>query len=451
MSMVNQVAQAMQTVLTTAAEQAARDSGFRQRDSKLGGAAFAQTLVFANLSHPSATLEDLAQTAAAAGVTVTPQAFDQRFTPQAADYLQRVLAATVEQVVAADAVVLPLLRQFQGVYLEDSTTVALPDALRDQWPGCGGGNADDEGTQAAIKFQVRLDCCTGRLHGPLPSAATVPDQRGALPTDDLPAGALRIADLGYFSLDVFQRLQQRGVYWLTRWQPGTDLFTATGQKLSLVTYLTQQAGKVVDVPLRLGATHRLPCRLVAFRVPKPVAAKRRRRLLKKAQRKSRTASPTALALCDWNVFLTTVPTSLAGAAAVSVLARLRWQIELLFKLWKSDAHLAEVRSSKPWRILCEVLAKLIGAVLQHWLLLVSCWQDPARSLRKAAKAVRGMALALAASLHELAALERCIAVIERCLRVAARINKRRKQPHSYQLLQHPTLYGEEVSEQRKVA
>src|SRR6202035_2688177 len=167
MSMVNQGAQAMQTVLTIAAEQAARDSGFRQRDSKLGGAAFAQTLVFANLSHPSATLEDLAQTAAAAGVTVTPQAFDQRFTAKAADYLQRVLAATVEQVVAAEAVVLPVLRQFQGVYLEDSTTVALPDALRDQWPGCGGGNADDEGPQAAIKFQVRLDCCSGRLNGPL--------------------------------------------------------------------------------------------------------------------------------------------------------------------------------------------------------------------------------------------------------------------------------------------
>src|SRR5262249_38946351 len=241
LTIVNQVAQAMQTVLTTAAERAARDSGFCQRRSKLGGAAFAQTLVFGHLHQPDATLEDLAQTAAAAGVTVRPQALDQRFTPQAAAYLQRVLTATLQQVLAADPVVVPLLRRFRGVHLEDSTTVALPDALKDPWPGSGGGGAaDEQGTQAAIKFQVRLDYCTGRLTGPLPGVATVPDQRAALPLDDLPAGALRIADLGYFDLDVFGRLQQRGVYWLTRWQPGTAVFTAAGQDLGLATYLGRQ-------------------------------------------------------------------------------------------------------------------------------------------------------------------------------------------------------------------
>jgi hypothetical protein len=203
--------------------------------------------------------------------------------------------------------------------------------------------------------------------------------------------------------------------------------------------------------VRLGASQRLPCRLVAFRVPKPVATIRRRRLLKKAQKKGRAASVTALALCEWNVFLTTVPTGLADVAAVSVLARLRWQIELLFKLWKSDAHLAEVRSGKPWRILCEILAKLIGVIVQHWLLLAGCWQYPERSLRKAAQAVRGMALSMAASLPSLPALKRCVVIIARCLRVAARINKRRRQPHNYQLLQHPSAYGNSTTAQKKAA
>src|SRR5262249_55021021 len=115
------------------------------------------------------------------------------------------------------------------------------------------------------------------------------------------------------------------------------------------------------------------------------------------------------------------------------------------------AQLAAVRSSKPWRGLCTVLAKLIGVVLQHGLLVVGCWQYPARSLRKAAKAVRGLALALASSLDDVAALGRCIVVIARCLRVAARINKRRQQPHSDQLLQQPTVYGEATSAQKKAA
>jgi hypothetical protein len=441
--MVTQVAEAMQTALTTTAEEAARASGFCQRRSKLGGAAFAQTLVFGCLGNPGTRLEDLAQTAAACGAAVYPQALDQRFTPQAADYLRRVLAAAVGQVCAADAAVAPLLRKFQGVAIEDSTTVALPDALQEHWPGCRGGGADEQGTQAAIKFQVRLNCTTGQLTGPLPVAGAAADQRAALPIEDLPAGALRIADLGYFDLDVFARLRRRQVYWLTRWQPGTALFTADGRELALLTYLQGQKARVVDLPVQLGASHRLPCRLVAFRTPEHVAEKRRRRLRKKARKKGKKPSAQQLALCAWNLFLTTVPAGLASAAEVSVLARLRWQIELLFKLWKSDGRLDEVRSRKPWRVLCEVFAKMIAVVVQHWLLLVGCWEFAERSLRKAAGVVRQMALALASGLTERAWVERCIAVIQRCLKVAAKINKRRGQPHSYQLLQHPTVYGEE--------
>jgi hypothetical protein len=443
MSMVTKVAQAMQTVLTTSAEQAARASGFCQRRSKLGGATFAQTMVFGCLGNPCTKLEELAHTAAACGAAVYPQALDQRFTPQAADYLRRVLAAAVAHVLAAEPALLPLLRKFQGVAVEDSTTVALPDALREHWPGCRGGGEDGQGTQAALKLQVRLNCTTGQLTGPLPVAGAAADQRAALPLEDLPAGALRIADLGYFDLDVFARLQQRQVYWLTRWQPGTARFTADGQELVLRTYRQRQKGRLVDVPVYLGASHRLPCRLLAFRVPAHVAAKRRQRLHKKAQKKGKKPSAQQLALCAWNLFLTNIPLALAGPAEVSVLARRRWQIELLFKLWKSDGRLDEVRSSKPWRILCEVFAKLLAVVVQHWLLLVSCWQFAERSLRKAAGVIRQMALALASGLAERGWVERCITVIQRCLRVAAKINKRRGQPHSYQLLQHPSVYGED--------
>ncbi len=442
MTIVTAVAQAMQTVLTTVAEAAAHASGFVRRKSKLGGAAFAQTMVFGCLANPRTTLEDLAQTAAACGAPVHPQAIDQRFTPQAADFLHRVLTAAVQQVIAAEPVLLPLLRKFQGVDIEDSTTVPLPDDLRAHWPGCRGGDATEAGTQAAIKFQVRLDCATGQLTGPLPVAGSASDQRSALPIDELPAGALRIADLGYFDLDVFARLQERGVYWLSRWQPSTPVFDAAGQEIKLLTFLRQQKGRYVDVPVQIGKQHRLPCRLIALRVPAAVAEKRRARLRKKAQKKGRKPSATALALCEWTLLLTNASAALLSVAEVSVLARLRWQIELLFKLWKSDGRIDEVRSSKPYRVLCEVFAKMTAVVVQHWLLLVGCWHYVNRSLRKASRVIRRMALALASGLAEQRWVERCIRVIEQCLRTAAKINKRRGKPHSYQLLEEPTVYGD---------
>src|SRR6267143_1035265 len=47
--------------------------------------------------------------------------------------------------------------------------------------------------------------------------------------------------------------------------------------------------------------------------------------------------------------------------------------ELLCKLWKSHGRVDESRSTKPWRILCAVDAKLLAMLVQHGVFLVSCW------------------------------------------------------------------------------
>ena len=84
MASIAQVSQAMQTVLTTVADTAAHTTGFVQRVSKLTGARFTQTLVLGFLSNPQATREELAQTAATRGRTISQQGRDQRMTESGA-------------------------------------------------------------------------------------------------------------------------------------------------------------------------------------------------------------------------------------------------------------------------------------------------------------------------------------------------------------------------------
>src|SRR5262249_60273548 len=103
---------------------------------------------------------------------------------------------------------------------------------------------------------------------------------------------------------------------------------------------------------------RLTARLLAVRVPQDVAETRRRRLRAAARDKGRQVSATRLALAAWTIFVTNVPVERLTLWEGLVLGRMRWQIELLFKLWKSQGRVDGSRSTKPWRIRGGAHAKL---------------------------------------------------------------------------------------------
>jgi hypothetical protein len=437
---VAQLGTELQTLFTTTATTLARETGFVQRASKLTGAAFVQTLLFGWLNNPQATLQQLAQMAGTVGVPISPQGVEQRFTPTAAQFLQRMVEVALGSVVASDPVAIPLVHRFAGIYLLDSSIIVLPDEFSALWPGCGGRT--EPHTQAAIKLQVQLDLSTGALVGPLLQPGRAPDREGGA-YSALPVGALRLADLGYFNLPVLGELGAAGVYWLSRLYLQTYVFDQAGKQLDLCRWLNQQGAQTIDQEVVLGVTEQLPARLLAVKVPAQVAEQRRRRLRKEARRKGRTASARHLALADWTILVTNVPPDQLTVTEALVLLRARWQIELLFKLWKSGSRLDESRSTKPWRCLSELYAKLLVVLVQHWVLVLSCWSYPDRSLTQAAQTVQRYATTLALALPDLQRLGEVIEGIQRCLQVGCRITRRRKHPSTYQL-----LLGEAACEQR---
>jgi Transposase DDE domain len=440
MTTVPQLAQTLQTLFTTTADAAARATGFVQRRSKLTGAAFVQALVFGWLANPHASLAALAQAAAVAGVAISPQGLDQRCGEAAAAFLEAVLAAAVQAVVAAEPVAIPLLQRFTAVVLLDCSTIVLPDALGLWWPGCGGSSATH--TSAALKLGVRFDLCRGALGGPLLYAGRTHESTTPIQSAPLPAGALRLADLGFFDLAVLAASAAQDGYWLSRLHFTTAVYDAQGRRWDVLDLLAAQGAVAqADLPIALGAQQRLLARLLAVRVPQEVADQRRRRLRATARDRGRTPSAARLAWCDWTLLVTNVPPDMLAVREALVLARARWQIELLFKLWKSHGHIDESRSGKPWRVLCEVYAKLLAMVVQHWLLLTGCWAYPDRSLVKAAQTVRHHAMHLASALACPAALGTAITVIHCCLAAGCRLNRRKRKPNTYQLLLDPTLGG----------
>lgn len=432
MTSIEQVGQAMQRILGDKADQFARKTGFVQRESKMGGAEFVQTLVFGWLSNPLATLEELAQTAASVGVEITPQGLDQRFTKAGADFLKNVLDQAVSELVQGEAPANDVLKQFSGVYIQDSTIVDLPEELTETWKGCG--NQEGAGQPAAVKIEVRLNILEGEMIGPLLENGRIHDAVSQIQTVDLPKGALSIADLGYWSLPEMSRQAANGVFWLSRILTRAKVVTLDDKVWDLLDFLQAQPSSSIDCPILLTAQHRVPARLLAIRVSQEVADRRRHKLREEAQRRGKPISQKRLALAAWTILVTNVPAEMLTLRQAMTLIRVRWQVELLFKLWKSHGRIDEWRSIKPWRILIEVYAKLLAMLLQHWLFLIGFWRFANRSLFKAACTIQRHALLLACSCASLDTLVTALTIVQRCLAAGCRINKRKTDLRSFQLL-----------------
>jgi Transposase DDE domain len=438
MSIIRDVGQRLQTLLGSALDQIGRQTGVIRRHRKFSGMTLLKTLVLTLLKSPAATTDNYVITAAKLGVIVTPEAVQKRFSPRLITFLRAVLERAIAAVVAAQPVDIELLRRFTAVRIGDSTSIALPAEFAAEFPGCGGAAGYG---QAALKIQVLWDLLTGRLLALELEPGRRSDARSTLLKGPVPAGSLSIFDLGYFCVRRFGELSGEQAYWISRWQIGTAAFDPDGRPLDLLEDLGRHwAVGPIDRPILLGAGDRLACRLIALRVPQEVAARRRQKASEKARRHGRAAGREQLAWCDWTVFVTNCSAGLLRWKEVTVLYRARWQIELMFKLWKSHGQLDKHKMARPadWRM-AELLAKLIGVIIQHWLLLSLAWADPRRSLWKAARVLREWVDHLAESLGD---LERLTDVMDR-LRVAieafAGVKLRRKHPSSFQLLGDPEL------------
>jgi hypothetical protein len=430
------MAQAMKSLLTVRADRIGHDTHFVRRRSKLSAAGFAQTVVWGWHQFPAASLSILAQTASAVGIAITPQGLDQRFHERAATFLGALLREAMTTVVSADPVAIPLLRRFSAVLVRDSTVINLPDALAPVWPGCGDAAHHH---LAALKVQVHCDLLTGTLCDVLLAAGRTHDRTCARALRAVPPGALCLADLGYFALAFLSEVAEHGAFFVSRLFPPTAVFTPHGTPLDLPMVLRAQTQWPVDLTVAIGASDYLPVRLVALPVSQEVAERRRQRLYDEARRRGQGVSRVRLALTDWTILLTNAPRELLAVADIIVLYRLRWQVELLFKLWKQHGQVDEWRSAQPWRILCEVYAKLLALLLQHWILITSCWTYPDRSVVKAATTIRAhtplLTYAIATNLDLAPVLDR----LRHTLAACPGQQRRRKSPAAYQLLLQPTL------------
>ncbi|MCB8977951.1 MAG: hypothetical protein H6657_11050 [Ardenticatenaceae bacterium] len=224
------------------------------------GASFAQSLVFGWQANPKASLEELCQSARVCDVEISPQGLQERLNSQQANaFLQQLLLKGVTYMVQNQCEREDLLASFNGVYLQDSSQVELPSCFQTIWQG-------QSKNQAVLKLQTVLDYQHGCFDLTLASGR---DHVCPLQTVTLPKESLRLADFGYFKVKVFAELNEQGVWWVSRVPARSGIWQGE-QVIHVANWLKEQQGDCIDQPIELTA-QRLPCRLLAIRVPDEVA------------------------------------------------------------------------------------------------------------------------------------------------------------------------------------
>ena len=267
--------------------------------------------------------------------------------------------------------------------------ISLPDELDNTWKGHPKKN---HRKKAALKLHLRFDVLTGGFQHFQVTDGIIADSRAGKAFDRLPPGSLRLADLAYFSLDELETLTKDGIYWITRLKANCYLSDEANQPLCLQKMLNAHPQDTwIRKRIHIGKTKQLQGYLIAERLSKAETNKRRRYIRYRARRKCETPSKTRLQLAGYNLYLTNIQPHRFTPKQIGAIVGIRWQIELMFKCFKSFGKLHVSRSQKPYRILAEVYAKLIALLIQHAVMPVAGWRCIHHGLIKTAKLIAGYA------------------------------------------------------------
>ena len=357
----------------------ARDVGFVQRTSKYQAKDLVALCVWMSQNVAKTSLTQLCSCLeASTEVLISPEGLNQRFNATAVQFLQQLLAELLNQKLSSTKLISsPYTSIFKRIRILDSTAFQLPDVFSSVYPGAGGCSHT-----AGVKIQLEYDLLSGQfLHIHTGSGKQHDRTYGSLCAPTVAANDLCIRDLGYFYLKDLQYIQDKKAYYISRIKSNTRIY----QKNSTPDYFQDgrikkgteyiqidmevlmnslQPGQTCEIfDAFVGMTDKVPTRVIVHRLTKEQQQKRLQDQTVREKKKGMKYSPRSKRLSGINVYMTNTPTDIVPMGQVHDWYSLRWQIEILFKTWKSFFHIHHCKKIKRERLECHLYGQLIAILL----------------------------------------------------------------------------------------
>lgn len=325
-------------------------------------------LMFANKPSDQLSLEDLANDFCEQhGISISKQALQERFNDFSVSFMSALLKSQLSQQLPAMGKS-EVYRHFKRVRLKDSTRYTVPEEYASMYKGQGG-----IGTPAQISIQYEYDLITGKpIVLELTSACRNDQQDSKETLDNVEPGDLLIRDLAYASQNYIQHISRTKAYYLNRFNQKWTVYNKEGLLLDFSKILKRLKKyslplMEIDAFIQMGK-ERLATRLVVSRVDHQTYNKRIAKAQIAARSKGYNLSEKFKTCAALNLFITNIPKEWLKTQEIRTTYSLRWQIELIFKVWKSQANINKVKTMKIQRFQCQLLARFLW-ILLHWKML----------------------------------------------------------------------------------
>ena len=371
-------------------DEIAKETGFIQRKRNFTASDFIRLLfsLHGNLTDPSLQ-EICTKWIAKQGVTMSRAALDKKFTPQAVTFLQRVFQEIfiLQQQLHFPALAAQKNWPFQKVRVIDSTSITIPDHQKKRAKKTG---------QQSVKIHFEFDILTGQITFITVDFRQINDAK--MGTERIPSfkeGDLCLQDLGYMNFENLKKIEEHRAFFISkvradgylafknpmpRRHPNGDLVESSMyQKINVAAY---SKGLLPDNYLEINKVYfghkiHFPARCIFYCHDEAARQRQLKRIDKRASKSGKKPKEIVRDLAGKTIYMSNLPGSIS-AEQIGDLYRLRWQIELHFKVWKSYLGIHHFKLIKKERWLCHLYGTLLICLLSQlvaYQLRNRIWED----------------------------------------------------------------------------
>lgn len=337
-------------------QELAYQTGMIQRKRKFQAQNLVSLCVFLGQTISSESLVSLCtRLNEATGTCISAEALNKRWNEKTVTFLKELFLYAFRQKIYPTQ---SLASRFTRIRILDSTSFQLPSSYAKVFKGFGGG-----GSESGVKIQLEYELLSGEFLGMTADHATSNDAKyGQERTKTLQAEDLVLRDLGYHDISDLENISLAEAYYISRIRWNTQVYQKgeDGNWILLnIESLTKnlQEGETLELPeVYIGLKYKHRTRLILYRLKQNEWDKRLAHHKKMKKKMPKYASKV-------NLLVTNTSSEKLPATEVYAFYSLRWQVEILFKTWKSIFHIHVSKKMKLERFQCHLYGQLLRLCL----------------------------------------------------------------------------------------